>query len=43
MINITFAKRLIEGDDDKVEMSDGKLLEISRRKKNQFLSRFTKL
>lgn len=43
MINLTFAKRLIEGDDDKVEMRDGRLLEVSRRKKNQFLSRFTKL
>lgn len=43
MINLSFTKKLIEGDEDKVEMQDGRLMEVSRRKKSQFLSRFTKL
>ena len=43
MVNLLYTKRLIQDIEDKVEMQDGALLEISRRKKPQFLARFTKL
>jgi two-component system, LytTR family, response regulator len=39
IINLKFIKRYIKGDGGKIEMQNGKFVEVSRRKKEEFLGR----
>ena len=39
IINLSFVKRYVRGDGGTIELTDGSLLEVSRRKKNELLER----